>query len=153
VRIEINGRSKALSNHIVREAMRFYARKLITVRRLKNINVHLRFTEKAAKFRAEMWPRKRRNRFTISCSPLTGPYQVLNDLAHEMIHVEQYLSGAMQETGKGTAWNGRVYTGDFMKQNDAYWNAPWEINAAGRTYWLYKQCRLYLKKEGYRLHK
>lgn len=153
MQITISGQSKALPRNIVREAMRFYAQKLVTVKDLKRLNIHLRFTEKAAKFRAEMWPRKRRTHFTIRCSPLTGPYQVLNDLAHEMIHVEQYLSGAMQETGKGTAWKGRVYTGDFMNQNDDYWNAPWEINAAGRTYWLYKRCRLHLKKKGYQLHK
>lgn len=153
MRIEISGKTKALSNRIIRAALRFYARKLVSPRTYKALNVHLKFTEKAASFRAEMWPRKRRTHFTIRCSPLTGPYQVLADLAHEMVHVDQYHKGLLMETQKGTAWKGRVYTGDFMKQNDAYWNAPWEIDAGGRQYWLYKQCRLWLKSKGHRLRK
>jgi hypothetical protein len=153
VRLSISGKSRALPNEVIREALRFYTRKLVSEKVDKALRINLRFTKKVARFRAEMWPRKKYTSFTIRCSPLTGPYQVLTDLAHEMIHIEQYLSGVMQETQKGTAWKGRVYKGDFAKLNEAYWTAPWEIDANGRQYWLYKQCRLWLKLEGYKLHK
>lgn len=151
MRLQVSDNSRSLPRHVIRAAMRFYAEALSLN---PKVNIALRFTSKyPRKVGAEMWPiLPYKRRFTIKCSSKNGPYRVLNDLAHEMIHIGQYLDGTMTETDRGTMWKGRVYRGDLDK-NDAYWNAPWEIDANGRTYWLYKRCRLHLRKQGYRLRK
>jgi len=46
-------------------------------------------------------------------------------------------------------WMGRVYRGDFENTNgEDYWNAPWEINAYGREWRLYKKFMTHMKKSG-----
>ena len=54
-------------------------------------------------------------------------------LSHEMVHVEQYLTGKLVNLGYATEWQGVEYT------DIAYINAPWEIDANGRMYSLYQQ--------------
>lgn len=162
MRISVAGRTRAFSNRVVRAIIKFYATTLLSARACKNLTISVRFTHKfSRRTGAEMWPTVKKYRqvrpyirkyhYTIKVSALNGPYRTLIDLAHEMIHVEQYIAGTMTETLKGTAWKGRVYRGDFNKDNDAYWNAPWEIDANGRSYWLYKRCLAFLLKTGYKL--
>ena len=151
MRTRIHGNTRGLTRRVLREAIWFYADEL---KFKPHTQVHLWFSSKFPRSTgAEMWQQSNKNHYTIRCSSKNGPYKTLQDLAHEFLHVEQFQSGVMAENRKGTAWKGRLYRGDFMKQNDAYYNAPWEIDANGRSYWLYKRCRLHLLRCGFRLRK
>lgn len=153
MRLRITGSTPALRRNILRHAMWFFADEILTDAQNKKVKIHLRFSKTFPRDTgAEMW-RNRTNNFTIKCSSKNGPYRTLQDLAHELVHVAQFMSGKMTEKAGGTSWQGRLYRGDFMKANEDYWNAPWEIDANGRSYWLYKKCRLHLNQCGYRLRK
>ena len=141
-----------MSERVAREALRFFANTIVKPHDYKKLHITLKFDRKMTPCKAEMYP-PHGKRFIIKASARSGPYQLLSDLAHEMIHVQQYLDGKLTEKSMGTAWRGRVYKGDFHKDNDAYFNAPWEIDANGRTYWLYKRCRWHLLRCGFRLRR
>lgn len=151
MRIRITGSTRAFSHRVARLALRFYASVLIP--KFRKVNLSVIFTDKiSASTGAEMWRRGRWG-FSIRVSSRNGPYRTLQDIAHEMIHVEQFLTGALADIHSGSTWHGKLFRGDFLKSNDTYWNAPWEINAHGRSYWLYKRCRKHLRKLGVQLRK
>lgn len=55
-------------------------------------------------------------------------------LAHEMVHLRQYVTGQMVDdilTGV-TIWEGVAYTDTNDASTWAYWNAPWELEAFSR---------------------
>lgn len=152
MRISIKGKTRAFPSRVIRAALRFFASKLFP-KFAKKLRLNVIFTNKMSRATgAEMW-KNRKFYYTIRVSSLNGAYRTLQDIAHEMVHVEQFLTGALADTHKGSTWHGKLYRGDFLKQDDKYWNAPWEINAHGRSYWLYKQCRLHLLKRGFHLRK
>jgi len=151
VRTRIKGHTRGLSRRKVREALWFFADEL----GIKKATINLSFSSDFPRGPgAEMLRLSAAKRtFSIKCSTKNGPYRTLEDLAHEMIHVKQFLSGTLTERGHCTAWRGQVYRGYDVRENEKYWNAPWEIDAYGRSYWLYKKCRLHLLRCGYRLRK
>ena len=66
---------------------------------------------------------------------------LLQTLAHEIVHVKQYAIGDLREKMR----NGEA---DFIWKNrrwsppegqHEYWDCPWEIEAFGREYGLYKR--------------
>lgn len=150
MRLNIQGHSQGLSRAVVREALHFMADAL---KLPSKVSVYLTFTSAyPRRIGAEMWQNSRRS-YSIACSSKNGPYRTLEDLAHEMIHVQQYFDGLVKDGKTGTAWQGKIYRGDFLKQDHAYWEAPWEINANGRAYWLYKRTRIHLIKQGHQLQR
>lgn len=152
MRVQIKGKSKSLSERIIREALWFYADCLTKPRDYKKLNISLKFSRPLVPTQAHVYtPNKKR--FRMVASARSGPYQLLQNLAHEMLHVQQYLDGKMTENRAGTAWKGRIYKGDFHKDTDAYFNAPWEVDANGRAYWLYKRCRIHLLRCGFKLRR
>jgi hypothetical protein len=70
---------------------------------------------------------------------------VLQYLAHECVHVEQYVTGTMRDTSNGEVvrWRGKKF--DFRKVD--YYDLPWEIDAYGREKGLYEH---FVKKFKYR---
>lgn len=64
---------------------------------------------------------------------------ILRTLSHEMIHVQQFVRKELVEeitkTGSKVFWNGKVWKP--KKNEDAHYDAPWEIDAYGREPGLY----------------
>lgn len=57
----------------------------------------------------------------------------ITTLAHEMVHVEQYLSGKMREISlTHIIWCDKVYSQAADEGSEDYWNLPWEIDARAR---------------------
>jgi hypothetical protein len=55
-------------------------------------------------------------------------------LAHEMVHLKQYVTGQMIDlllTGV-VIWEGTAYDACTDANSWAYWNAPWELEAFSR---------------------
>lgn len=66
------------------------------------------------------------------------PFMVL---AHEMVHVKQYVSGALVDHGKYCSWHGKRYE-EFEANSEEYFFSPWEVEAYGMQVGLYRMyCR------------
>jgi hypothetical protein len=80
--------------------------------------------------------------------------EMIRTLAHEMVHVKQYAKNelgkelALARGGKGlrivTRWMGEFWTP--KGKEDAYWDAPWEIEAYGREVGLHHKWVAFLSK-------
>ena len=115
----------------VERAAKFYAKELITDTRIRN-NCHttIRFDGKLEEYgyaSVEDYNSKKEPReFLIEIHPGIGARKILETLAHEMVHVKQYI---YNETNDDlSVWHGKKYNSDKMD----YWSHPWEIDAHGR---------------------
>jgi hypothetical protein len=66
---------------------------------------------------------------------------ILQTLAHEIVHVKQYALGELREKLRNgqsdIIWKNRRWTPPEGQHE--YWDCPWEIEAFGREYGLYKR--------------
>lgn len=70
------------------------------------------------------------------------------DAAHELVHVKQYLNNELFEYKDGAArFRGEVFPLGNSDNDEVYYNSPWEIEAYGREYGMYKMFSKKLKKE------
>jgi len=55
-------------------------------------------------------------------------------LAHEMVHLKQYVTGQMVDSLLDglVIWEGMAYNAPADGRSWAYWNSPWELEAFGR---------------------
>ena len=62
-------------------------------------------------------------------------------LAHEMVHVKQYVKGELVDHGKYCSWHGNKYE-EFECDSEDYYFSPWEVEAYGMQVGLYRMyCR------------
>ena len=114
----------------VEEAISFYAEQLIPDGRIRNrCTTKVRFNHKISDYgvasveacNAKNQPRK----FLIEIHPGIGVRAILETLAHEMVHVKQYIMGETND--QLSVWRGRKLDSDAID----YWDHPWEIEAMG----------------------
>jgi hypothetical protein len=119
----------------VKRAAEFYAKELMTDKMLENVFIRIRFKDcKDALGYAEIMeyndsgkPRE----FEIELNSRVNGGEILRALAHEMVHVKQYVYCETNESL--TRWKGsKVTEGD-------YWEEPWEIEAYGREVGLFNK--------------
>lgn len=60
-------------------------------------------------------------------------HRVLKVLAHELVHVKQYIMGELSWRNSGLLWRGRNFDPDNVMD---YYELPYEIEAHGREYGL-----------------
>ena len=115
----------------VERAALFYAKQLIPDGRLRNrCFTKIRFDAKieeqgycsVEQYNSRNQPRE----FLIEIHPGLGVRTILGVLAHEMVHVKQYLTGETDEDLG--SWKGKKVN---YERTD-YWDQPWEIDAHGR---------------------
>jgi hypothetical protein len=60
-------------------------------------------------------------------------------MAHEIVHLKQYLQGDLEDLPDGkTLWKGKIYeTGEIG--SDAYFLAPWEMEARAYQEWCVRK--------------
>lgn len=82
--------------------------------------------------------------FTISIRGSKGDDDIIQTLAHEMVHVKQYakneLKYGMLVPTRGGFKSTSKWMGEIWKpkgKEDHYYDAPWEIEAYGREVGLY----------------
>lgn len=67
----------------------------------------------------------------IELDPRKKSVDIYQILAHEMVHIKQYVLGELDETHpSGTVWKGQLFI-ETGKDQD-YWESPWEIEAYGK---------------------
>lgn len=58
-------------------------------------------------------------------------------LAHEMVHVKQYVTGELVDHGTHCSWKGKNYE-EYEANSDDYFFSPWEVEAYGMQVGLYR---------------
>ena len=56
-------------------------------------------------------------------------HELLKTLAHELVHVKQYVMNELSWRERGLLWKGRLYTPEHLGE---YFETPYEIEAFGR---------------------
>ena len=150
MRITISGRPKHVSTRIAKEAVNFFASLLMTPRLSKTLSVNIKFvkdlknSELGRKYGATVtdwaimdyehdWEKSRNpKRFYFEISKeIRTEQKLLECLAHEMVHIEQYARGRLDYTRTSAdikRWEGKEY--DIRKK--PYWFWPWEVEAYGK---------------------
>lgn len=147
MRISIDGTGSRNADKLD-EAARFFAAQLLHARTVNKLELDIEII-KSLDVEGECISEddhKNPRYFTIRMkrAPINDMIKIL---AHEMVHVKQYAKNelgkelAMARGGKGlrivTRWLGDLW---FPKRKeDAYWDAPWEIDAYGREVGLYQK--------------
>lgn len=113
------------------EAASFFAQELIPNKRIRNnCKTKIVFTSKIKEYGyasiAGFNTKKEPREFLIEIHSGIGARLILETLAHEMVHIKQYV---MNETDDVLSrWKNKK-----IDQNKVdYWNHPWEIDAYGR---------------------
>ena len=92
--------------------------------------------------------RNQPRKFLIEVNPNQGARGILETIAHEMVHIKQYITGETND--QLSVWRGRKVDSDAID----YWDHPWEIDAFGREVGLSHrfvvQNQLWDVFEGYR---
>ena len=145
MQITVEGFNKKVTQEL-REAAEFFAYQLMDSRMVRNLTLDIE------KYRDLEDPGEvvnedgtyRSRWFTINIRASKEDEDPVKTLAHEMVHVKQYAKRELRKSicvGKGlrqrraVVWQGEPW---LPKRNeDAYWDAPWEIEAYGREVGLY----------------
>jgi hypothetical protein len=115
----------------VERAAQFYAKELIPNTRIRNnCTTQILFSSKIDDYglasiegyNTQNQPRQ----FLIELHPHIGSRRILETLAHEMVHVKQYIENETNDAL--TRWRGKRIDPDKID----YWVQPWEIDAYGR---------------------
>lgn len=115
----------------IQRAAAFYAKELITNTRIRNncfatIRFDGKLTEYGYASVEEYNTKKEPREFLIEIHPGIGAKNILSTLAHEMVHVKQFITGETNDNL--SVWRGKKLNSDKID----YWNHPWEIDAHGR---------------------
>ena len=63
--------------------------------------------------------------FQIELNPVIGSHDILETLAHEMVHVKQTVRGQLSSRGVSLFWRGKK----VLCSKINYYDRPWEIEA------------------------
>ena len=115
----------------VERAAQFFAKELIPNTRIRNnCFTQIRFDADMKEYGyasvEEYNTRKQPREFLIEIHSGLGARMIFETLAHEMVHIKQYIMGETND--ELSVWRGKKIDSDNMD----YWNHPWEIDAHGR---------------------
>ena len=137
-----HGHSDERFNEYVQRASQFYAEQLFPKQLLRHIVVSIKFNKHLDAF-GYTGVEKRNSKgkareFLIELHPYITGKEILKTLAHEFVHVKQYVYEELNE--EQTQWQGKSFDSDAVD----YFELPWEIEAYGREAGLWNN---FAKKE------
>jgi hypothetical protein len=78
--------------------------------------------------------------------PLVRLKNIIIDLAHELVHVKQYLNGEIFDyVSGGVRYKGSYFDNSYEISEETYYDSPWEVEAYGRELGLYKMFHTKMK--------
>ena len=138
--VEIEGSTETKRGHVERAA--YFFEKVLFKRKLPSIRLNIELIHRL-KYKEDtegdcIWEDRRTKprEFTIRLDSSNNLADLIETLAHEMVHVKQYALGEMKDSGISldlVYWQNEEY--DSSKVH--YYDWPWEIEAAGRETGLY----------------
>jgi hypothetical protein len=155
--LTITGRNPSIQKKLIKQAVDFALPKLLSPAVLKKLKIAIIIKElddytggcDVIKSRKGN-PRS----FQIVVDRDISKKAFLESLFHELVHIKQYALGEMKDKsvkpnyGDRVSYRGKYYQNDESspKDEDLYWDSPWEIEAYGREYGLYWRFKKHLKK-------
>lgn len=144
--IVVRNTPKKFNVNLIKRAAAFYLETLLGKKMVPNVDVYIVFSDlkKTEKTMGNcVWEDDniRPREFTINVDNSMGLRYTLLTIAHEFVHVKQFVRQEMkdrlQKNSKGfvTFWKNT----DISSEELNYWDQPWEIEAHGREKGLY--CR------------
>ena len=80
--------------------------------------------------------------------PQTRLKQLLIDLGHELTHIKQYLNNEIFDYKNGDVrYKGLIFDASHYMDEEKYFDSPWEVEAYGREWGLYKMFCNHLTQE------
>lgn len=141
----LNIKGSTIKNRkLVERAAWYYAERLMGKRLIKtlviNINLIRNYTEKEGCEGSAIWDswddlRKTPRDFTIELDSSISLRNMLINLAHEIVHVKQWVKGEMYEYADPNMV--RFMKKKYDMNNLDYFDYPWEIEAFGRQLGLF----------------
>jgi hypothetical protein len=129
-------------NEYVQRASQFYAEQLFPKQLLRHLVVSVKFNKHLDAYGyASIEKRNTKGQareFLIELHPYISGKEILKALAHEFVHVKQYVYGELNE--EQTNWQGEPIDSDAVD----YYELPWEREAFGREAGLFTN---FAKKE------
>jgi hypothetical protein len=112
----------------VKRGVEFYAQNLIKSKRLRdNIHLKIKFNSKLTVWAfasiEDYNASNKAREFLIEIHPWIGAAEILKTLAHEMVHIKQFVHGETNETL--SKWKGISIDADSLD----YYHHPWELEA------------------------
>jgi len=124
-----NGHSDVRFNDYLIRAAQYYSKCLFSKLHSRNIVLTIKFDKHLEVLGytsvTKRNSRKQAREFLIELHPYVSGVEILQTLAHEMVHVKQFAAGELDD-GQ-TRWRGSVIDSDSMD----YYSLPWEIEAFG----------------------
>lgn len=141
MKIKVSGGNKKQRKN-VESLVRFCASKMMSKRLADGINLKVclsrTYTKKNGDYGCCEWQDDylRPKEFKIWVDSAQDPRQFYSTVAHEMVHLKQFAKGELTDLMgvskiKWTTNSGKEYY-DFDREDDEYWDLPWEIEARGR---------------------
>ena len=137
-----HGHSDERFNEYVQRASQFYAEQLFPKQLLRHIVVSIKFNKHLDAFGYTSVEKRnskgKAREFLIELHPYITGKEILKTLAHEFVHVKQYVYEELNE--EQTQWQGKPFDSDAVD----YYELPWEIEAFGLEVGLFTN---FAKKE------
>lgn len=137
-----HGHSDERFNEYVQRASQFYAEQLFHKQLLRHIVVTIKFNKHLDAFGYTSVEKRnskgKAREFLIELHPYISGVEILKTLAHEFVHVKQYVEEKLNE--EQTEWNGQAIDSDAVD----YYSLPWEVQAFGLEVGLFTN---FAKKE------
>jgi len=136
--VTIYGKPNKCQRKIIRKAAHFYGSCLISDRLSNNVCITIKFKKNFLKREyfygvCDALDINRPRDFDIEIDADLTFEETLSVLAHELVHVKQYVTGQLKDysTSKKTKWKGKIHFNEcgYGLIDTAYWNAPWEKEA------------------------
>ena len=134
--LTISGKCKNVDRNMIKDAVTFYAEYFDIDD--KNFDLYLDFEKNLKKNSGDegYCVSEGARQYTISIDNGFSKRKTLIALAHEMVHIKQYVKRELthNERKKLSRYKGVIVED---KQQLLYWELPWEIEAFGRELGLY----------------
>lgn len=134
MKIKIEGKPQNLSKKLCRAAAHYFAKQLFSKKVNKKVQVTIRFDRLrqkencwgVAEFIGPSWcPRK----FQITIDQNLSYANSLKTLAHELVHVKQWVEGRMFDFSDGRViFHKKTYSKTWIRTS-RYFDMPWEVEA------------------------
>jgi hypothetical protein len=119
---------------LMRKATQYFAQELMVPKVLENLRLQIRFDASLEEYGYASFQHQGKLKkdwlYLVEINPSIGARDILDTLAHEMVHVKQYVYGETNESL--TRWRGELVADDVD-----YFLHPWEIEAYGLSRGLF----------------
>ena len=134
--IEVTGGIKSQRDK-VESMVQFCIEKLMQRMQTLDIDIRLKSINDANGYFTKLADTKNPREFDIEVDYKLSMRQILETIAHEMVHVKQYARNEMCDADNPSTNKTSWKSNSVCTKSTEYWDLPWEIEAHGREVGLF----------------